>query len=1134
MHNSDSPLSGNTKYTTSFYHQHLSGSVNSARLMLQTLFQHFKPASVLDVGCGHGTWLQAVSESGITDFLGLDGHYVDQEALLIDQSKFQSVDLQEPLELNRRFDLVISVEVAEHLPMQRAESFVQDLSNASEVILFSAAVPYQGGEDHLNEQWPEYWGILFRRVGYRCFDMFRPTFWRNFHVESWYAQNAFLFVKEDNPLCGLLSAFSADKHVLSRIHPEIFLINVTRYRPDAPAQLQDELDVWRNVVDAYISGSDEVPTPVSVAGDNSKLQNNPFTQGRLNYRSSADVQTEISAAEADHRAEIFEERRLRRKEHNDVVNTLMNTSVRSQEKLEGENRVLRDRIERLEHRLAEVDSALASSQRAHKNLRIEEAALEQVATLLQALLKYLPSPVKRVLRYVRHYADISYLRSSGYFDEEWYLRENPDVAKTGIDPTSHYVFQGSLDGRNPHPGFNTNVYLANRAKTRRPRRNPFVEYLKWHKGGRLLSAATINAVSSDLTVIPPSPNEPTSTLVTGWYGAKLLSSEQLFEHGKCAMVDSALYTAQTDRIIKRYLTGVEICDSPSATNKRAPLALIREALLTAKVQHKVARSANRATYTIVTSFYEHLAFFARCAESVERLIAADNALGGRNRVEWIILNDDPRVDAVTLHNVLPEAIQPMTRIISDGLNAGISARQNQGIQAANNDWILFLDCDDQLAPNCSAVLDHYIAQFPYCRFISSAIVDIDEDDVELRRRIREWDVGGLYEKGMHAGHLVAMRSDLFSDIGGFDGRFSGCQDYDLALRAAIWEPILLVPDHLYAYRWHSRTQSVSQHKRQARIAEAVKKAFLLHLLDKHWPTEHYAASVLTKDAMGVCLIRTQGHRLDLLEEAVNSVLAQTVCITPCIIVHGNEAVFGVVSQWAQKFANRVQFLHAHLTGRRLGYPLNIGLDFVEQNAEKYDFFCILDDDDIYYPLFSERMVMALSLSASDVVYCTTNSRVPGQQAESVHPPLPTSCLVAGNFIPVNAYVVRTTLLVKSGARMREDIHYLDDWDFFLSLLQAGGKFSLLNETLAEFRIIGDGNTVTKKDPAHFEHCWKIVAARGALVAKHLGMAHFYRDVLNFDFSARPNLSAQCNAHIDAANDIFVLMSEPLKLTDQDR
>ena len=284
---------------------------------------------------------------------------------------------------------------------------------------------------------------------------------------------------------------------------------------------------------------------------------------------------------------------------------LLTLPLRTQEKLDSENRALRDIIEQLENRLAEADYALANTQRTLQDLRIEKAVLEQEATLAQALLKSLPSSVKRVLRYVRHYADVSYLRSSGYFDEKWYLKENPDVAKTGIDPIRHYVFQGSLEGRNPHPGFNTNAYLANRTKTKRPRRNPFVECLKWHKGGRQLSAAAnINAVGSDLTVIQPSPSEPASTVVRGWYGPNLLSSEQLFEHGQFAMVDSAIYAEQTNRIIERYLTGLEVFDSsPSATNKRAPLALIREALLTSEVQHDVARSADRVTYTIVTSFY---------------------------------------------------------------------------------------------------------------------------------------------------------------------------------------------------------------------------------------------------------------------------------------------------------------------------------------------------------------------------------------------------------------------------------------------------------------------------------------------------------------------------------------------------
>ena len=101
------------------------------------------------------------------------------------------------------------------------------------------------------------------------------------------------------------------------------------------------------------------------------------------------------------------------------------------------------------------------------------------------------------------------------------------------------------------------------------------------------------------------------------------------------------------------------------------------------------------------------------------------------------------------------------------LNRGISIRQNQGIAAAKNAFLLFLHCDDLIESHCVQILDHYISQFPYCRFISSAIIDIDENDVELRRRIRTFGIDGIYEKGMNACHLAAIRRDLFDYIGFF-------------------------------------------------------------------------------------------------------------------------------------------------------------------------------------------------------------------------------------------------------------------------------------------------------------------------------------------------------------------------------
>jgi 2-polyprenyl-3-methyl-5-hydroxy-6-metoxy-1,4-benzoquinol methylase len=65
--------------------------------------------------------------------------------------------LIQPLDLEKEFDLVVSLEVAEHLPASAADQFVNTLVKHGKKILFSAAIPGQGGQDHLNEQWPDYW-----------------------------------------------------------------------------------------------------------------------------------------------------------------------------------------------------------------------------------------------------------------------------------------------------------------------------------------------------------------------------------------------------------------------------------------------------------------------------------------------------------------------------------------------------------------------------------------------------------------------------------------------------------------------------------------------------------------------------------------------------------------------------------------------------------------------------------------------------------------------------------------------------------------------------------------------------------------------------------------------------------------
>ena len=83
-------------------------------------------------------------------------------------------DLTHPLQLDRQFDLVLSLEVAEHIPAGRAATFIDSLVRHGDAILFSAAIPRQGGEQHINCQWPSWWAELFTQRGYQTFDLVRP------------------------------------------------------------------------------------------------------------------------------------------------------------------------------------------------------------------------------------------------------------------------------------------------------------------------------------------------------------------------------------------------------------------------------------------------------------------------------------------------------------------------------------------------------------------------------------------------------------------------------------------------------------------------------------------------------------------------------------------------------------------------------------------------------------------------------------------------------------------------------------------------------------------------------------------------------------------------------------------------
>lgn len=211
-----------TTYNADFYDSYRAASHRSATLYLQPLISELKPRSILDVGCGVGTWLRAANELGVERIQGVDGDYVKPEQLEIDADRFHPHNLTQPLDLKEKFDLAISMEVGEHLPTDRSDTLVDSLVKHADIVLMSAAIPHQGGTDHINEQWPDFWAAKFAARGYLLVDWLRPQLWKEEDIDYYYIQNGFLYVEqekiEEYPEFGKCS-LPSDHWSLQTVHP---------------------------------------------------------------------------------------------------------------------------------------------------------------------------------------------------------------------------------------------------------------------------------------------------------------------------------------------------------------------------------------------------------------------------------------------------------------------------------------------------------------------------------------------------------------------------------------------------------------------------------------------------------------------------------------------------------------------------------------------------------------------------------------------------------------------------------------------------------------------------------------------------------------------------------------------------
>lgn len=179
-------------YDGVFFQRVSQGARPTARFVLPLVRDWIRPASVADFGCGAGVWLQVWRELGVEDLAGVESEPPLQPV----PHAWKTGDLTQPLDLGRQVDLVQCLEVGEHLPAAAAATLVATLTRHAPVVLFSAALPGQGGWRHINERPPAYWRDLFAARGFVLFDCLRRRLIGRTSVRLSTVHNTFIYACE--------------------------------------------------------------------------------------------------------------------------------------------------------------------------------------------------------------------------------------------------------------------------------------------------------------------------------------------------------------------------------------------------------------------------------------------------------------------------------------------------------------------------------------------------------------------------------------------------------------------------------------------------------------------------------------------------------------------------------------------------------------------------------------------------------------------------------------------------------------------------------------------------------------------------------------------------------------------------
>lgn len=194
----------NAIYDKDFYEEDVEiPANNSAAIISNSIIKTFNPKSVIDVGCGTGALLFQLQNDGC-QVVGLE--YSEAGLQYCRERNVRAIKFnieKDTFSFDKfgRFDVAISMEVAEHLAAIFADRYIELLTTLSSVVIFTAATPGQGGTDHVNEQPHSYWITKFQQQSF-IFDEELTILWRlqwekSGSVAGWYYRNLMIFRRHD-------------------------------------------------------------------------------------------------------------------------------------------------------------------------------------------------------------------------------------------------------------------------------------------------------------------------------------------------------------------------------------------------------------------------------------------------------------------------------------------------------------------------------------------------------------------------------------------------------------------------------------------------------------------------------------------------------------------------------------------------------------------------------------------------------------------------------------------------------------------------------------------------------------------------------------------------------------------------